>query len=173
MSIVCNVNIMGQRWGTISESKNIAHNLIPIALKDFGLLIAVKNLIDQANQRSEIKFTFDAFNYTTRINEKLEKAVFRIFQEAINNIIKHSKAKNANFQVNKYADVLVITIEDDGIGFELNKKTASKQLNGIGLIGMRERIMAFDGEFTINTNPGAGTEILIEIPCIKNGYEEN
>ncbi len=158
-------NVQSMLDTAIIESKNIAHNLIPIALKDFGLVVAINNLLEQANQKSEIKFSFDTFNYTTRINQKLEKAIFRIFQEAMNNIIKHSKAKNASFQINKYDDTLVIVIEDDGIGFDFNKKNTSNKLNGIGLIGMQERIMAFNGDFTINTKPNAGTEILIELPC--------
>ncbi len=158
-------NVQSMLDAAINETKNIAHNLIPIALKDFGLIVAINNLIEQANQKSEIKFSFNTFNYTARINEKLEKAIFRIFQEAVNNIIKHSKAKNASFQINKFDGELVIVIEDDGVGFELNKKNISNKLNGIGLIGMNERILAFNGTFTINTQPGAGTEILIEIPC--------
>lgn len=154
----------------IQESKNIAHNLIPIALKDFGLVVAVNNLVEQANQRSKTVFNFETFNYTTRINRKLEKAIFRIFQEAINNIIKHAQAKKANFQINKFDDVLVITIEDDGIGFDLKEKTKTNGLNGIGLIGMRERINAFNGSLTINSKPQEGTDILIEIPCFEKNH---
>lgn len=159
--------IQSQLDAAIKESKNIAHNLIPIALKDFGLIVAINNLIAQANQRSETKFSFETYNFTSRINEKLEKAIFRICQEAINNILKHSKAKNASFQINKYEDAVVVVIEDDGIGFELNEIITSNKLNGIGLIGMRERVMAFNGNFTINTKLNSGTEILIEIPCLK------
>jgi len=165
--------IQSQLDAAIQESKNIAHNLIPIALKEFGLKVAINNLIEQANQRCDIKFRFDTFNYDARINARLEKALYRIFQEATNNIIKHSKAKNASFQINKYDDVIVVVIEDDGIGFDLTEKTNPKNQNGIGLVGMRERIMAFGGVFTINTKANAGTEILIEIPCLKFTYEEN
>ncbi|MCK5539234.1 MAG: sensor histidine kinase, partial [Bacteroidales bacterium] len=169
-----NVNtVQSQIDAAIRESKNIAHNLIPLALKDFGLVVAINNLIEQVNQSSEIKFEFSTFNYKERINEKLEKAIFRIFQEAINNIIKHSKANNASFQINKYDDSIVISIEDDGIGFDLNEKTKSNKLEGIGLIGMRERISAFNGNLTINTEPNVGTEILIEIPCFEKKYEKN
>lgn len=169
-----NVNtVQSQIDAAIRESKNIAHNLIPIALKDFGLVVAINNLIEQVNQSSEIKFKFSTFNYKERINEKPEKAIFRIFQEAINNIIKHSKANNASFQINKYDDAIVLSIEDDGIGFDLNEKTKSNKLEGIGLIGMRERILAFNGNLTINTEPNVGTEILIEIPCFEKKYEKN
>lgn len=162
--------VQSQIDSAIQESKNIAHNLIPIALKDFGLVVAVNNLIEQANQRCETVFNFETFNYTTRINRKLEKAIFRIFQEAINNIIKHAKAKTANFQINKFDDVLVITIEDDGVGFNLKEKTKTNGLNGIGLIGMRERINAFNGSLTINSKPQEGTDILIEIPCFEKNH---
>jgi len=155
----------------IQESKNIAHNLIPIALKDFGLLVALNNLIEQANQRSEINFQFDAYNCKTRVNRKLEKAILRIFQEVVNNIIKHSRAENAIFQINKYDDAIVLSIEDDGIGFNSMEKVHSDNLNGIGLIGMHERVSAFNGSITINSAPNEGAEIFIEIPCLNANYE--
>jgi PAS domain S-box-containing protein len=161
-----NVNLVtNQIDNAVRETKIIARNLIPLALKDFGLLVAVNNLVEQASQRSRISFSFDSYNFTSRIDAKLEKALFRIFQEATNNIIKHSRAQTASFQINKYDDAIVISIEDDGIGFDLNKLTVEKKQKGIGLMGMRERILAFNGSFTINSKPGSGTEILIEIPC--------
>lgn len=151
----------------INESKTIAHNLIPIVLKDFGLNVAVKKIIDQANGKTNINIRFETTGLENRFDSKLEKAVYRICQEALNNIIKHSDAHNANFLIAKYEDALVIVIEDDGKGFDTEANKLNKQ-KGIGLIGIKDRTEAFNGNFTINTEIGNGTELIIEIPCINN-----
>lgn len=148
---------------TIIETKDISHDLIPIALKDFGLKAAIIRLLEQASERSGIRFEFNAFNFEQRIDEKLEKSLYRICQEAVNNTLKHSKAKHAGFQIVKHDHLLSLVIEDDGIGFDLSKINA-KDKSGIGLISMKERVTAFNGSFTINSEIEKGTEILIEIP---------
>lgn len=150
----------------IIESKNLSHNLIPIVLKDFGLIVAITNLVDRANEFYDIKIDFNAFDYTERIDTKLEKAIYRICQESLNNIIKHSKAENAQFQIFKQEDILVLVIDDDGIGFDL-ELPEEKSNKGIGLVSIRERVSAFDGTFNIESQPGNGTEIIIEIPIKK------
>lgn len=154
---------------TIVETKDISHDLIPIALKDFGLKAAIIRLLDQATNRSDINFQFNAFNFEKRIDVKLEKSLYRICQEAVNNTLKHSKAKNSDFQIVMHDNLLSLVIEDDGVGFDLAKTKTMKTNNkgGIGLISMKERVMAFNGSFTVNSEINKGTEILIEIP-IKN-----
>jgi len=149
----------------IRETKNLAHNLIPIVLKDFGLIVAVENLISRANELYETKFRFDVFDFDERIDPKREKVLYRICQESLNNIIKHAKAKNATYQIYWQDCSVVLVIEDDGIGFDANAFESKGKYAGIGLIGMRERVLAFDGNFTINSEPGKGTEIIVELPC--------
>lgn len=151
----------------IKESKSIAQNLIPIVLKDFGLVAAMRNLIERANETYSITFSFDTFDYNERIDTKLEKTLYRICQESLNNIIKHSKAKTANYQLFRQDNIIVFVISDDGDGFDISllKKKATK---GIGLMSMRERVQAFDGNMYIDSQIGIGTEIIIEIPCVKN-----
>ncbi len=149
----------------IRETKNLAHNLIPIVLKDFGLIVAVENLISRANELYETKFRFDVFDFNERIDPKREKVLYRICQESLNNIIKHARAKNATYQIYWQDCSVVLVIEDDGIGFDANAIEKKGKYSGIGLIGMRERVLAFDGNFTINSEPGKGTEIIVELPC--------
>jgi len=147
----------------IKESKNLAHNLIPIILKDFGLIVAIRNLIEKANEISNISFSFNAYDYNERINPKLEKALYRICQESLNNIIKHSKATEVNYQIFKQDGLIVLVVDDNGIGFDVHKY--NNQLDkGIGLISMRERVQSFGGVITIDSQPGVGTEVLVEIP---------
>jgi len=152
----------------IIETKNLAHNLSPIVLKDFGMIVAIENLIIRANELYETRFRFDAFDFTNRIDPKREKVLYRICQESLNNIVKHAQAKNATYQIFWQDTSVVLVIEDDGVGFDSKAMEASSSGSGIGLISMRERVLAFDGNFSISSQPGSGTEIIVEIPCPKN-----
>ena len=153
---------------TINEAKNLSHNLIPIVLKDFGLIAAIENLISRANEIHKINFRFDAYDFKERIDPMREKALYRICQESLNNIIKHANAKNATFQLFWQDCSVVLVIEDDGAGFNKSIVEQRSKNSGIGLISMRERVLGFDGNFTINSELGEGTEIIIEIPCPKD-----
>ena len=161
-------SIQKQIDAAIREAKSIAHDLIPIVLKDFGLIVAIENLIRKANELYDTKFQFNAFDFNERIDPKLEKALYRICQESVNNIIKHARAKNAMFQILRQNQAIVLVIEDDGRGFDPEFKGKDTNNAGIGLISMKERVIAFDGTFTINSSPDFGTEIIIEIPCRKS-----
>jgi signal transduction histidine kinase len=158
--------IQDQIDAAIREAKSIAHDLIPIVLKDFGLIVAIENLIRKANELHDVKFQFSAFDFNERIDPKLEKALYRICQESMNNILKHANAKNAMLQVLRQKQAIVLVIEDDGGGFIQNAE-GDVFNSGIGLISIKERVRAFNGTFTINSSPDFGTEIIIEIPCRK------
>lgn len=149
----------------IQEAKNLAHNLIPILIKDFGLVAAVQNLIDKANNLYETNFIFNSYDFLDRIDPKLEKAIFRICQESLINIVKHAHAENATLQLFKTIEMITLVIEDDGVGFDLNNSGSNEIKSGIGLISIRERATSFGGTFTINSKINKGTELIIEIPC--------
>jgi len=115
----------------------------------------------------EIKFTFNSYDFNDRIDPKLEKALYRICQESLNNIVKHAKAKNANYQLFRALGSITLVIDDDGIGFDQKLHESGKLNTGIGLISIQERVASFDGTFSIESQPGKGTEIIVEIPCRK------
>lgn len=151
----------------IQETKSIAQNLTSHVLKDFGLLAAIENLVQRANLLNKAQFIFNSYSFTERVEAKLEKAIFRIFQEAVNNIIKHSGATEATIELYRVEDMIVLVVEDDGKGFDIEKLNQKEETKGFGLISMRERVNAFDGDFSIHSNSGSGVEIVIEIPCRK------
>lgn len=152
----------------IQEAKSLAHNLIPILLKDFGLVAALQNLIDKANNLYETNFIFNAYDFQERIDPKLEKAIFRICQESLNNIVKHARADKATFQLFKTIELVTLVVEDDGVGFNIKDSEGGEKKSGIGLISIRERTTSFGGTFAIHTEINKGTELIIEIPCHKN-----
>ena len=153
---------------TIQEAKNIAQNLTPIVLRDFGLIAAIQNLVFKTNQLKETEIIFNAYDFKERIDPKLEKAIFRICQEALNNIMKHSSAKSASLELFREYKAIALVIEDDGIGFDVEEVLNIEDCVGIGLVSMKARVDAFDGVFTIDSKKGEGTEIVVELPCRKN-----
>ncbi len=148
----------------ITESKNIAFDLIPILLKDFGLVVAIENLLDQINAQKVTQFNFQTFNITKRFDEKLEKVLYRVVQEASNNIMKHAETDVAFIQIIGHNDSISLVINDEGKGFNYNSKIKESKNRGIGLISMKERVESYNGIFSIDSELGKGTEILIEIP---------
>ena len=148
----------------INESKSIAHDLVPILLKDFGLAVAIENLTDELNKQYTGLFKFTKFNINTRLDEKIENVLYRIVQETTNNILKHAHANETNIQLIMNEGFVSLIIVDDGVGFDYEAKIKETANRGIGLISMRERIAAFDGLFSLSSETGNGTEVLIEIP---------
>jgi len=157
----------------IQETRNIAQNLTPIVLRDFGLVAAIENLVQRTNQLNKTGFIFRSYSFTERIDDKLEKAIFRICQECVNNIIKHAGAKEATVELYRVEDMIVLVVEDDGQGFDTGILNQREGEEGLGLISMHERVNAFDGDLAINSKKGNGTEVVVEIPCRKKKKNGN
>ncbi len=99
-----------------------------------------------------------------RLPAEIEVAVYRIIQEALTNIAKHAEAKNVSV-VSGYRDsTLVVVVEDDGKGFDVDRVMASADKKKLGLFGMRERASLIGGKIAIESQPGAGATIFLEVP---------
>ncbi len=143
----------------IDESRNIAHNLMPQSISDFGYVLTIESLLDNLGQGTNIQFTFYNNLNKTRLSEEIELSLYRVTQEAINNILKHSKATQVTIQLIKHQDSLILTIEDNGKGFNKLEHIAS-----FGLNSMKNRAQAHSGVLDIDSHPGKGTSITLEIP---------
>jgi signal transduction histidine kinase len=151
------------------EIREISYRLRPRVLDDFGLAPALNTLCEDISAKSGIKGIFQSHNYSEKLNPEIETNIYRIVQEALNNIVKHSKASEFFVQLIKHEDKLTISIDDDGKGFnpsDNNKRSKS----GMGMISMSERAISLNGKFNISSAPLKGTEILVEIPLEEN-YE--
>lgn len=156
-----------------SEIKNLTYNLKPKILEDLGLIPALRDLCEQISHQSGIKGTFNSFGDDGNLNADLEINLFRLTQEALNNIVKHSEAKEFSVQLTIDEEYLRLIIEDDGIGFN-PKQVEKEQINSksMGLINMHERILAFNGELIIESSPKEGTEIMVEIPLVQTNEKD-
>ena len=148
----------------IDETRKISHRIMPGVLKDFGLCAALEELVSSTNNLHKTYFHFNKFDLNERIDQNIEKVLYRICQEATNYILKHAEAEHATIQLFKSPQLITMTIEDDGIGFD-PESPAFRESKGIGLLSIEERISSYNGEFTLNSNRDQGTELIVEIPC--------
>lgn len=146
---------------SIREMRRVAHNMMPEALVKFGLDTALKDFCTDINQSGALKVTYQSLGLTnTVIDQTTSITVYRIVQELINNTMKHAAAKSAIVQVSKDNDQLSITVEDDGKGFDT---AILKQVKGIGWSNIQNRVEFLKGKLDVNSLPGKGTSVVIEL----------
>jgi len=149
----------------MKDVKNVSYGLRPATIDALGIVSSFRNLFSEIKQQTGMKIRFFNRGIPKRFEEEKELAIYRIAQEALNNIIRHARAKNVFVNLVKKDDKLSLSVEDDGVGF--NKDKAMKITKGkgpLGLLIMRERAIQLDGEFTIESQPDKGTHVLVEIP---------
>ncbi|MDW7692473.1 response regulator [Flammeovirgaceae bacterium SG7u.111] len=145
----------------ISDSRHMAHNLMPKTVSDFGYVSAVEDLLTGIQGVNGMDIDFFHNLGEQRLKESMENGLFRITQEALNNILKHAEANKVTLQLMKYEDMVILTVEDNGKGFEPDKP------GGFGLNSMSTRTKAISGELSIDSHLGRGTNITVQVP-LKN-----
>lgn len=156
----------GQLNHTVQSIRRISADLRPVMLDDLGLATALEALMKQVSRSSKIRCTFDLNPDRLAIDKRLATPLYRVAQEALNNIVKHAAATEVKLSLYRdAANSLILEVRDNGKGLtpEDRRKAAS-----FGLIGMRERAYALGGELRIESQPGNGTTIRVTIPNIEN-----
>lgn len=157
----------------LSDLRLIIRNLRPPLLDDFGLIPAIKWLLSENLEKRGVNVMLNInVDEDLRFDRVVENEVFRIVQEAVNNIVKHSMASNVCFTIKKMKDdSILFSIRDDGVGFDVSKfinnmaeLDKSEDLKGFGLIGMYERAKLIGGKLGITSRLGKGTTITLIIP---------
>ena len=157
---------------TTETIRTLSYHLRPPVLDDLGLIAAIKSLISEIEKQKDITIEFNAFGFKERLDAEIELTLFRIIEEGLTNIIKHSKASAAKVCLIQSFPKVVGIIEDNGKGFDKEKILGnSVSRKGLGLITIKERIRFFKGSFEINPVPKGGTSIKIEIPLDKVTHE--
>jgi PAS domain S-box-containing protein len=148
---------------SITQSRSVAHSLMPKAIVDFGVISAFDSLIDEMNKTTDkTEFSFyHNFENERLDNNQIEVTLYRILQEAINNIVKYAKATKVDVQLKDYDDIIMLTVEDNGVGFDASN--IKNKSTGLGLKSMQNRLDAINGFLEIDSAPGRGTTILVEI----------
>ena len=144
----------------LKEVRKIIFDLRPMTLDDLGLVPTVKRFLDTAKERSGIISAVRLLGAERRLDSYVEVGLFRTIQEAVNNVEKHAEASVINIVMEFRRDMLSVTIEDNGKGFDTAENVGSESF---GLLGMRERINLLNGELAIKSVKGTGTKIAIKV----------
>jgi PAS domain S-box-containing protein len=149
----------------LEENRRIAHNLRPTDLDNLGLAAACQSFCADVQSRTNLQFQCELTPTDRRLPPEVELQLFRILQEAINNVEKHAHAKTIRLQLQFAGNSIVMIIEDDGQGFDLQAvKPEKKSRHGFGLTNMRERVLFLDGNYDLQSSPGRGTKIEVRVP---------
>jgi signal transduction histidine kinase len=145
---------------TLQDVRQLAVELRPKALDDFGLAAALERLTESFAEQTGIAVGFESTLPAGRLAPEIETALYRIVQECLTNIVKHARAGSVSIVLGRKPDAVTAVVEDDGVGFD----PAKTREEGLGLIGMRERVALVGGRLTIESRPGAGTTFVAEVP---------
>jgi signal transduction histidine kinase len=144
----------------LDDVRRLTVELRPPALDDFGLAPALERLTSVVADRSEIEIQLSVRS-PLELSAEYETALYRIVQEALTNIVKHAEAHSVSIVVTSAGGMIRAVIEDDGNGFE----PEAVRDGALGLVGMRERVSLLGGRFAVDSTPGLGTTLLVELPA--------
>lgn len=145
---------------TLQNVRRLAVELRPSALDDFGLEPALRRLGQTVRESGALDVQVETRLGPGRLLPEVETAIYRIVQEALTNVVKHASAARVSIVVTRIPEKLVVIIEDDGSGFD----PSVVPHEGLGLLGMRERVKLLDGTLTIDAGRGSGTTLAVELP---------
>ena len=149
---------------TTEQIRDIMSELRPPNLDDHGLLAALQWYASQRTRRTGLKINVVGNEHAPRPALELEMVLFRIAQEALNNIVKHAKAQTATVKIVSDGQKITMSIKDDGTGFDAQASiNHQKKPAGLGIIAMQERISALGGTLRIESSRGQGSTIIIEV----------
>lgn len=155
-------NIRSLCDSSVNAIRNIALLLRPSMLDDLGLVPALEWQAREVSRRTGIKVKVIAANVSEALPDDLRTCVYRVVQEALHNVSRHSKAASAVVDVRQTADSLLLSIEDDGGGFD------PAVTRGMGLLGMEERVKQLSGRLEIASQPGKGTAVRVTLPLVND-----
>ncbi len=151
----------------INSVREISHNLSPSLLTRFGLISAINNFITRLRNSTHIKFSFN-HKLDKPLVFEVETSIYRIFVECINNALRHAKASNIKIVLKEVENKIMLTISDNGKGFDVEQTLKTKK--GLGLININNRAENIGGKVEINSSHHNGTRINIVIPSDANAY---
>lgn len=152
---------------SLQDVRKIIYNLRPMSLDDLGLVPTLQRYILTFQEESGISVSFQTRGAAlSELKPVISLTVFRIVQEALNNIVKHAEAGNISIHIEFLKEKLKLYVIDDGVGFDTQKLKAKNDdiSGGFGLVSMRERVELLNGDMVISSKPGKGTRLNIMIP---------
>ncbi|HSV82706.1 MAG TPA: PAS domain-containing sensor histidine kinase [Ramlibacter sp.] len=153
-------DVLAKLESAVASTRRIAADLRPLVLDDLGLVAAIEWLVQNFTQRSGVPCDLD-IDEALELREPYATAVFRMVQEALNNVAKHAGASHVQVRVARQGPALTLSVEDDGIGF---RPADPRKPQSLGLVGLRERAHLLRGDVHVASAPGSGTRVQASIP---------
>lgn len=154
---------------TVKEARKVIEGLRPTALDDFGLAVAIRQRVEEFENSEGLKVFYAETLGDERLPEEVETALYRVAQEALNNVNKHARTDEAHVTLARLPGKVRLKVEDRGLGFtpEESLRRGVGPGERVGLSSMRERVSLLGGELKVATEPGAGTSIIAEVPIAR------
>ncbi|MGD1090473.1 MAG: sensor histidine kinase [Bryobacteraceae bacterium] len=143
---------------SVNVIRNMTLLLRPSMLDDFGLVPALEWQAREVSKRTGLRVQVSAEETAGELPDELKTCIYRVVQEALHNCARHSSARSVKVVVKNEPSKIVLSVEDDGRGFD------PRRVRGLGLVGMEERVHHLGGAFQINSSPGVGTKVAVELP---------
>jgi len=150
----------------MAETRDMALLLRPSMLDDFGLVPALNWQAKETAKRSGLRVQFSAAELPRDLPEEHKTCIYRVVQEALNNVVRHAQASTAQIHLQWEDGEVGLTVQDDGTGFD------AERVRGLGLLGMEERVHHLGGAFDIDSQPGRGTSLKVRLPVADLASDE-
>jgi signal transduction histidine kinase len=157
--------------GALHTVRDLSRLLHPAMLDDLGLPATIEWYLKGFGRRHGVRIELLQDGVDERLAPETEAGIYRIVQEALTNVAKHAQATTCRVFLQRLTNTVLVTIEDDGIGFRPEEVSVPGASRGIGLVGIRERVTQLRGELRLESGPGRGTRLTVEIPAHLRGVE--
>lgn len=151
----------------LNDTRELSRLLRPPVLDDLGLGAALSWLARNLEQRTDLRVELEVEGIEERLDPELETLVFRLVQESLTNVLRHSGARQASVSVSRSAGLLELRIADRGRGFDAHDAFVGSEAAGSGLRGMRDRLELFGGRLELSSAPGEGTVVSAVVPLLE------
>lgn len=163
-------NVLGEARSITDHAlqtvRDLSQLLHPPLLDDLGLPATLDWYLRGFATRTGIAGDLVHEGVEDRLAPEIEVCLYRICQEALTNVAKHAHAKSCRVYLQRLPQTVLLTVEDDGNGFDVQASTAPPARRGIGLLGVEERVTGFGGTFRLESTPGKGTRLTVEVPAL-------
>jgi two-component system sensor histidine kinase UhpB len=150
---------------TMERMRNVIADLRPPVLDDYGLGVALRWYIERFSERTGVATVLQEEELLPRLPLGIETAIFRIVQEVLTNVAKHAQASQVNILLERTNGIIQLAITDNGVGFDTADVRKLKEQPQWGLITIEERAKALGGLISVESMPGRGTKIIVQVPC--------
>jgi signal transduction histidine kinase len=151
--------------GALQTVRDLSRLLHPVILEDLGLPAATRDFVKGFAKRHDIRVELALDQMERRLSPEVETAAYRTIQEALTNVARHARATVSRVTLRRSDQMLRVTIEDNGVGFDAAAADAPGHRRGLGLIGIRERVAQLDGVVRLQSQVGKGTTLSVELPA--------